>query len=220
MFTGIIQHVGRIGSLTRNAFGAKLVVDATGWQPSSNYCFAPGDSIGVSGVCLTISRISGAALEFDVIAQTLSMTKLGDRQVGDSVNLEHALTPAMPLGGHVVQGHVDGVGRVQAVVLSDRQCRITIQPPAELLDYIVPKGSIAIDGVSLTVAKADSHAFDVALIPTTLKMTTLGLLTVGAKVNLETDILNRTVVHWLKRQSTGVSETKINMNLLREAGFF
>lgn len=219
MFTGIVQHVGQLRSIQKNSFGARLAIDVSGWRLTQGYCFAPGDSIAVSGVCLTISDVSGLVLEFDVIAQTLSTTTLGGKRAQDRVNLEHALMPTTPLGGHMVQGHVDGVGQVQAVVSSDKECRIAIAASAELMDYVTPKGSIAVDGVSLTVAQVASDFFELALIPTTLRMTTLASLAIGSKVNLETDILNRTIVHWLKRQAAGQSHSSVNLQTLRDAGF-
>lgn len=200
MFTGIVQHKARVRSFDRNDFGARLVVDHSAWRPAC--AIEPGHSICVSGVCLTVVATDESTMAFDVIAETLAKTSLGDVSSGDAVNLEHALLPTTPMGGHFLQGHVDAVGRVTRVVSTAEECRITVTPPVELMDYIVPKGSVGIDGVSLTVASVTRDDFDVALIPTTLAITTLGTLRDGDRVNLETDIISKTIVHWLQRRQT------------------
>lgn len=203
MFTGIIQQLGRVTSIEDTSFGAILRIDPGNWahRPS------PGDSIAVNGCCLTSTADSGDFLRFDVITQTLQVTTLGSLQENDPVNLEHAVTPQTLLGGHIVQGHIDGIGRVILLQDETEEYRIRLMPEPELMDYIVEKGSIAIDGTSMTVAKLGPDWFEIALIPTTLQMTTLGSLTEGSKVNLETDYLAKTVVNWLRRtkpQSTVV----------------
>ena len=157
-------------------------------------------SICVSGVCLTVVTSDSHTMAFDVIAETLAKTSLGTLSAGDAVNIEHALLPTTPMGGHFLQGHVDAVGRVARVIYNNEECRLTVTPPAELMDYIVPKGSVGIDGVSLTVASVTHDDFDVALIPTTLEITTLSALHEGDPVNLETDIVSKTIVHWLQRR--------------------
>ncbi len=135
-----------------------------------------------------------------MIHQTLGLTTLGELVVGDPVNLEPAVTPTTLLSGHVVQGHIDGVGLVGAVESAGNDRRLRIEPPQELMEYIIPRGSIAVDGVSLTVAELGGSFFEVALIPTTLDLTTLGRAEQGQRVNLETDYLVKTVVHWLSRR--------------------
>lgn len=218
MFTGIVQTQGKLLTLARNDFGARLTV-ARGELSTP---VAHGDSICVSGVCLTAVEITDDTLSFDVIAQTLAMTKLGDLAEGDAVNLEPAVTPHQPLGGHFMQGHVDGVGQVVRVVDTPEEWRTAVKPPADLMGYIVPKGSVAIDGVSLTIAAVhDDGTFEVALIPETLSRTTLGQTREGARVNLEADILAKTVVNWLERTTAGkpTAEQGVTMGLLREAGF-
>lgn len=219
MFTGIVQTQGKLLSLTPNDFGARLTV-ARGDLTTP---VAHGDSICVSGVCLTAIDINDDTLSFDVIAETLAVTKLGDLVEGDSVNLEPALTLNQPLGGHFVQGHVDGVGEVVRVLDEPSEWRTTVKPPAKLLGSIVPKGSITLDGVSLTIASVNDDAtFDVALIPETLSRTTLGKTGVGQRVNLEADILTKTVVNWLERTAgsgKATAKQEVTMDLLREAGF-
>jgi len=200
MFTGIVQHVGTVDAVQRVDFGARIVIDARGW--SHRPC--GGDSIAVSGCCLTVcgnesDPVAGGRLTFDVIRQTLTVTALGDLAGGHRVNLEHAVTPETMLGGHVVQGHIDGVGVVRETIRNESEWRVTIEPPAELLDQIVEKGSIAVDGVSLTLASVSDEAFEVALIPTTLERTTLSRAEAGTRVNIETDYIAKTVVHWLRR---------------------
>ncbi|NOG52920.1 MAG: riboflavin synthase [Planctomycetes bacterium] len=194
MFTGIIQHRAKLAAATRVAFGMTLEIDASGWDHAP----AHGESICVSGVCLTCTSDRGI-FTFDVIAQTLECTTLGSLSVGDAVNLEPCLRPDSLLSGHIVQGHVDGVGTVEDVKTAADEVRITIRPPEHLLDYIVPKGSVAVDGVSMTLAAVHPETFELALIPTTLELTTLGLVKPGSRVNLETDILAKTIVHLHRR---------------------
>lgn len=201
MFTGIVQTLGKIAAIEPVPAGSRLVVDVGNWQPDSGPP-KPGDSICICGVCLTLVKQDGHGLHFDVIPETLSRSSLGSLAVGHQANVEPSLTPSTPMGGHVVQGHIDGVGEVHGLSAGS-DVRLTIMPPAELLDYIVPKGSIAIEGVSLTIASVDGDSFDVALIPTTLELTNLGSLKQGDKINLESDILARTVVHWMKRRQEG-----------------
>lgn len=193
MFTGIVQHRARVAETSENSFGRRLNIDATGW----NHTPAHGESISVSGVCLTCTSEQGA-LAFDVIAQTLRMTTLGGLRPGDAVNLEPCVTAESALSGHFVQGHVDGVGEVIGRVESAEEVRLRIRPPASLMCYMVPKGSVSVDGVSMTLAEILDDAFELALIPTTLELTTLGLVKPGDAVNIEADILVKTMAHLLK----------------------
>lgn len=202
MFTGIVQAMGSVASLDASPVGRRLIVDRCGWSPEGGHLLRDGDSICVSGVCLTLAGHDERTLAFDVIAQTLTCTTLGRRRGGDPVNLEPSLTPTTPMGGHIVQGHVDCIGEVMNVQTGEDH-RISIQPATshdDVMGYIVEKGSIAVDGVSLTIAGTDEQTFEVALIPTTLKRTTLGMVKPGALVNLETDVMARTVVNYLRRQ--------------------
>jgi riboflavin synthase len=162
---------------------------------------ALGDSVCISGVCLTMTHLAAGQASFDVIAETLRRSTLGAKQVSDRLNLELSLKPNSFLGGHFVQGHVDAVGTV--VDLRDRpeDWRITFEIPAEQTLYIAPKGSVAVDGVSMTVAEVTDRTFTLAVIPTTLQRTTLAALRRGAQVNVETDILARTVVHYLRQMA-------------------
>ncbi|HEY3920480.1 MAG TPA: riboflavin synthase [Gaiellaceae bacterium] len=181
MFTGIVREVGRVAEFD----GHRLVVEA---QTTA----AEGDSVAVDGVCLT--AIDGSRLAFDVVGETLGRTTLGGLKPGDSVNLEPALRAGDPLGGHYVQGHVDGVGRVRSA-----GTEVWVDAPAELLRHVVIKGSITVDGVSLTVAALDDRGFGVALVPHTLAATTFGELQPGDAVNLETDVLAKYVERLVSR---------------------
>jgi riboflavin synthase alpha subunit len=220
MFTGIVQAKGRVSAIERNAFGARLRIDGQGWPDPAKYKPVPGDSICISGVCLTVVETSGGLLAFDVIAETLAKTSLGDLSPGSAINLEPPVTANQPLGGHFMQGHVDGVGVVTDVYAGKDEWRVTVKPPADLMPYIIPKGSIAIDGISLTLAAVHEDTFEVALIPTTLEITTLGETEVGRRVNLEADIISKTVVHQLMRlRAGGDAGPGLTMRMLQDAGF-
>jgi riboflavin synthase len=204
MFTGIIQYVGTVAALRATPSGMRLVIDARNWNHQPSH----GDSIAVNGCCLTVVGNGCSAgdasepakqLEFDVVPQTLGLTTLGQLRVGQRVNLEHAVTPPTLLGGHIVQGHVDGIGVVRDIVTAGNEHRLRIQPPPALMDCVIERGSIAVDGVSLTVAGVTGSEFEVALIPTTLALTALGSLTTAAQVNIETDYIARTIVQWIQR---------------------
>lgn len=197
VFTGLVQHVGSVASSEPSASGVRLVVDTRGWKHQPTV----GDSISVSGVCLTVSPGSDPArglLAFDVIPETLDKTVLGGLAPGARVNLEHAVRADTLMGGHFVQGHIDGIGVVRRVQADPADWRIEIEAPADLMECITPKGSIALDGVSLTIAGVERWGFSVAIIPTTLELTTLGELKQGARCNLETDMIARQVA-WVMR---------------------
>jgi riboflavin synthase len=197
MFTGLIQAVGEVTEISPEEGLTRFAIDPRGWT----YLPAKGDSIAVSGVCLTHTADGPEGiLTFDAVPETLSMTILGRLRLGSRVNLEHSVRADTLMGGHFVQGHVDGVGEVSGVEQGgEGGWRVRVTPPGELMRYIAPKGSITIDGVSLTIAAVDEGAFEVALIPTTLELTTLADLKAGELVNLETDILARTVVSYMER---------------------
>jgi len=232
MFTGIILGTAAVAKLTRHAGGARLAID----PGELELTVAPGDSVCVSGCCLTHcpATAGGGVLEFDVIKESVDRTTLGGLRVGSRVNIETSLTPVTPMGGHFVQGHVDGVGRITRVAAGRDETRVTVEPPADLMPYIVPKGSIAIDGISLTIAAVGGRSFEVALIPTTLKLTTLGQAKAGHRVNLETDIIAKTVVNWLTHYAGGTPApgsspgsspgsrprtSNVTEDVLRNAGF-
>jgi riboflavin synthase len=199
MFTGIVEETGTIQAIdVHDDEAMTLTISCSAVMPGA----AAGDSIAVSGVCLTVVALADGAFTADVMKQTLDHTALGSRRVGDRVNLERAARVDSRLGGHIVQGHVDGVGTVVAVSPAAHWTVLAISPPIHLLRYLVAQGSITVDGVSLTVASLDDGAgeFTVSLIPTTLGATTLGSLDVGDHVNLEVDVLAKYVERLLQPQ--------------------
>jgi riboflavin synthase len=185
MFTGIVRELGRVAAFD----GSRLRVAAPETAPQ----VAIGDSVAIAGVCLTVVENGGGELAFDAVPETISRTSLSRLQPGDGVNVEPALRAGDPMGGHVMQGHVDGIGRVRSVEPEGDGRRIWFDAPPDLLRYCVEKGSIAVDGTSLTVADLDDAGFAVALIPHTLAATTLGSLAPGDAVNLEADVLAKYV---------------------------
>jgi len=188
VFTGIVRELGTVARVTGGNEGIRLELDAPGTAPR----VAIGDSVALNGVCLTVVSIEGGRLAFDAVPETLARTSLDSLAAGSPVNVEPALRAGEPLGGHYVQGHVDGVGRVVTVEPEGDGSRIAIAAP-EVARYCVEKGSITVDGVSLTVAAVDEDGFEVALIPHTLAVTTLGRLGAGDRVNLEVDVLAKYV---------------------------
>jgi riboflavin synthase len=189
VFTGIIREVGRVASLTRSGESARLVVEAPHTAPTVDI----GGSVAIDGVCLTVVTVEGTQLAFDAVPETLSRTALGRLETGTPVNVEPALRAGEPLGGHYVQGHVDGVGRVQSVEWEGDGMRVLIEASPEICRYCVEKGSITVDGVSLTVAEIHDDAFGVALVPHTLAATTFSRLVPGRSVNLEVDVIAKYV---------------------------
>jgi len=194
MFTGLVEATGTVRAVEREGEGARLTVDA---QLADD--LRQGDSVSVNGVCLTAVDVNGGSFGADVMAETLRRSSLGPLAAGDRVNLELPLRAGDRMGGHVVQGHVDGTGAVDSVTEegSSRLVRIACAPP--LLRYLVEKGSVAVDGVSLTVAAIDGEGFTVALIPETLERTTLGDAAPGRLVNLEVDVLAKYVEKLVNR---------------------
>jgi len=188
MFTGLVEDLGTVVAVDATGDGARITLDT----PLAAQ-LGEGDSIAVNGVCLTAVGIDGDRFGADVMHETLRRSSLGDVAAGSRVNLELALRADARLGGHIMQGHVDGVGAVAAVREDGFARIVTIAAGPELLRYVVEKGSIAIDGISLTVARVDDAGFDVSLIPETLERTTLGAAAPGRTVNLEVDILAKYV---------------------------
>ncbi len=191
MFTGLVREVGTVTAMD----SGRLTIEA----PETSRGVQLGDSIAIDGVCLTVVACVDSSLSFDAVPETLGRTALGTLEQGSRVNLEPALRAGDALGGHYVQGHVDGVGAVQTVTPEGEGMRVRFEAPAELLRYIVEKGSIAVQGTSLTVAAVDETGFEVALIPHTLQETTLGELVPEQPVNLETDVLAKYVEKLLPR---------------------
>lgn len=185
MFTGIIEHLGSVESLERRADGARIVIGV----PHFETLLTRGESIAVNGVCLTALPLTDVSFAADVSPETLRLTSLGDLDGGAAVNLERALRAGDRLSGHIVQGHVDTTGRLASIASEGSFAVYRWTYPTEFSDLVVPKGSIAVDGISLTVVDPDVGSFGVALIPETLRRTNLGASRIGASVNLEFDVM-------------------------------
>jgi riboflavin synthase len=200
MFTGIIERTASISSVSTHPGSKRLRMETT-WTD-----IRLGESIAVNGVCLTIADIQRQEISFDVIPETLSRTHLGLLGVGDIVNLERSVRVGDRIDGHFVQGHVDGTAPVTEQRKQGGEWRLAAEAPAELAKFLVPKGSICLDGVSLTIAALAGRRFEVALIPTTLKITNLGDRPIGWPLNLEADIFSKTIVNWLERRRDWVED--------------
>ncbi|MFI5025971.1 MAG: riboflavin synthase [Solirubrobacterales bacterium] len=188
MFTGIVRELGRVEAVDASDDGSRLRV-AAGLASE----LAEGDSVAVNGACLTATSVGDGSFQADVMRQTLSLTTLGELEESSAVNLELPLRPTDRLGGHVVQGHVDGTATVSDLVADGFAKRLRVELPEDLLPYVVERGSIAIEGVSLTVAGLTDDGLEVSLIPETLERTTLGSVTPGDRLNVECDVLARYV---------------------------
>ncbi|MDO9424834.1 MAG: riboflavin synthase [Methylobacter sp.] len=216
MFTGIILAVGRISAIEQKAGDCRLTIE-TGKLPL--YDVVLGDSIAVNGVCLTAVELGTHYFCADVSNETLSRTILNAATVGTPVNLELALTPSTRLGGHIVSGHVDGIGVVTEKRADGRSFRFKFKVPDNLAKYIAEKGSICINGISLTVNEVDGSVFSVNIVPHTLKETTLDDAVVGTKVNLEVDLLARYIERLIKGDAAAKSCGGITEELLQQSGF-
>jgi riboflavin synthase len=185
VFTGIVRERGRVAAAKRNGDGLRLRVEA----PETAAAAVPGDSVAVSGCCLTVTATPNGGLEFDAVPETIARTNLGRLAAGAEVNLEPALRAGEPLGGHFVQGHVDGTAKVEQLEPEGDGARLTLRLPPDLLRYCVEKGSIALDGVSLTIAALRDDGIEIALVPFTLRHTTLAAAAPGDELNVEVDLL-------------------------------
>ena len=195
MFTGIVEKTAPVARVVDFATGRRLTI--THHWPDVRH----GESIACNGVCLTIAEHSASEIAFDVIAETLDKTNLGALRAGDNINVERAMRIGDRIDGHFVQGHVDGRARLTERRETTEETRLVVEAPDHLAKYLVPKGSVTIDGVSLTIAALRRNMFEVALIPTTLSLTTLADRPVGWQFNLETDVLSKTIVTWLERRA-------------------
>ena len=212
MFTGLIQQIGTLSRRETVAGGLRLVIAGAPWDPPLTL----GESMAVNGACLTIARIQGENFVGDILQETLDRTTLGDKRPGAALNLERALRLGDSLGGHLVSGHVDGIGAVSCRQAKGRDWILRVTCATELLRGMVLKGSIAIDGVSLTIMELDERSFAVALIPFTCEHTALGALKAGDTVNLETDLIGKHVRRTLETQQ---APTPLTWDRLRAAGF-
>ncbi|MBU1693089.1 MAG: riboflavin synthase [Verrucomicrobia bacterium] len=212
MFTGLIQKVGRVVSVNAGAEEGRIVIRADSWDTP----LTMGESVSVSGACLTLASASGDRMTFDALQETFERTNLGRKKAGDRVNLERALRAGDALGGHIVTGHVDGLGTVRTRRRAGRDWVLEIAFDRALQGGFVPKGSVACDGVSLTIADLADQVFSVHVIPHTWEQTTLSDLAAGDSVNIETDILGKYVRRLLPGGAEG---PMVTLDSLRRAGF-
>jgi len=222
MFTGIVETIGIVDQVQGGPNGTLRV--RVRIPDVASHC-PPASSVAVNGVCLTVAQQSHQHLEFDVVRETLDRTTLGSIRAGSRVNIERSLRVGDRIDGHFVQGHVDGQATVSRIIATGVEHVVWFKAQPSLLPFLIPKGSVTIDGVSLTIAAIASDEFSVALIPTTLKITTLGALKSGDHVNLETDIITRTIVHHLLNvqptagNGVGQHAEPLTLQRLKEAGF-
>lgn len=212
MFTGLIQQIGALARRETTAGGLRIVISGAPWDPPLTL----GESMAVNGACLTIAQIQGKNFVCDILQETLDRTTLGAKRTGAALNLERALRLGDSLGGHMVSGHVDGIGTVSRRQAQGRNWILRVDCEAELLRGMVSKGSITIDGVSLTIIELDEHSFAAALIPFTCAHTTLGNLKAGDAVNLETDLIGKHVRRTLETQQ---APAPLTWDRLHTAGF-
>jgi len=209
MFTGIIEHLGKVNQVKLQASSAIIVIDIGPLSEGVNL----GDSIAINGACLTVTQIKDSEVHFDVSTETLGKTAIGKLKISDKVNIERSLKMGDKLGGHFVTGHVDGIGVINKIKNEQGQCTVWFSASETLTNMMIKKGSVAIDGISLTIVEIREGLFSVALIPYTLEATTLGFKKVGQKVNIETDMLGKWVKRMLKvndSTTSGITETMLN----------
>ena len=212
VFTGLIQTTGEFIALKKSGESARLQVRCGPWNPP----LAVGESVAVDGACLTVVEFDGATATFDVLAETLEKTCLGDKNPGATLNLERALRLGEALGGHIVTGHVDGVGTLRSMEKTSRDWKVTVTCSSGLLDEMVPKGSVALNGISLTIVDLTNESFAVHIIPHTWAMTGLSKSARGDKVNIETDVLGK----YVRRMNSGEKgKSPITWDLLKKAGY-
>ncbi len=215
MFTGIIEELGNIISLEKHAGGAKLKIGAKIVTNKTD----EGDSIAVNGVCLTALNIKSNEFSADVSAETLARSTIGSLKIGSNVNLERAVTPSTRLGGHIVQGHVDGKGKFLQAVQNGDFWTVRIGFPADISQYLVYKGSISVEGISLTIANLTDDYFEIAVIPKTWELTNLSSLQKGDEVNLEVDVIAKYVERMMLYGKTEKKTENITMEKLQKLGF-
>ena len=215
MFTGIVEEIGVIKNITKGVNSEKLLIQCNKVLEETKL----GDSICINGVCLTVTDINDHSFQADVMTETLLRSNLGNLTLGSEVNLERALTLSSRLGGHIVSGHIDGVGKIVSLKRIDNSIEVTIEAKLSILKYIIEKGSITIDGISLTVTYVDNKAFKVCIIPHTGENTILLKKKVGETVNLECDILGKYVERLLSFKVEEKKKSNISEGFLRENGF-
>ena len=215
MFTGLILEMGELTSLKRRSGGAVLTLKADRIATAA----APGDSIAINGVCLTVIAINNNGISFDLSDETLSATNLGRLKPGDRINLESSLTPDSKMGGHFVTGHVDSAGKIRSRETSGDMLKFEIEAPPDVLHFLVKKGSVAVDGISLTVVDILKDGFTLIIIPHTARLTTLGFKGPGDTVNLETDILGKYVARFMNREEDKNNKDARFMESLMKGGY-
>ncbi|MGD0572062.1 MAG: riboflavin synthase [Sedimentisphaerales bacterium] len=213
MFTGIIQQVCSVKALSKSGDSAALIIDL---GQLANHV-KTGDSIAINGACLTVSKLAGTLVTFDISGETLTKTTIGKLTPGAKVNIELALRADDRFGGHFVQGHVDGSATIKKIENQGKFATFTFTAPKDLFDQMISKGSVAIDGISLTVAELNPDGFTVAVIPQTLKETTLGQAKIAAQVNIEIDIITKTVRKYLQQLSP--DKSGLTLEDLKQQGF-
>lgn len=215
MFTGIIEEIGTIQSISRGVKSSRLTIEARKIFGDLKY----GDSVATDGVCLTVATINGNTFTADVMAQTLRNSTLGDLTVGSRVNLERALQLSTRLGGHLVSGHIDCKGKIIGIRYEDIARWVTVEIPTDKMRYLIGKGSVAIDGISLTVAELTENAFSVSTIPVTQEDTTLSQKKESDWVNIELDVLAKYTERLLGFQQKETPQSELSMEFLSENGF-
>jgi len=213
MFSGLIQQIGTVKSLARTGSGAVLAVELE--TPAEQIKI--GDSIAINGVCLTVAKLSASRAAFDISPETMKISNLAALKPGSKVNIELALKPSDRIGGHFVLGHIDGTAKIKQIKKQAGFTEITFTAGPDLLAQLIPKGSVAVDGVSLTVAALEKNAFTVALIPQTLKETTLGSAKISDTVNIEIDIITKTVKKYL--ENILPRNNNLTVEKLKQLGF-
>ena len=213
MFTGIIEHLGKVRQIKRHANSATVIVDIGRLSNDVGL----GDSVSLNGACLTATRIRNQEVSFDVSGETLQKTTIGELRVSDQVNVERSLKIGGRLGGHFVSGHVDGVGVISKKETAKGQCTLVVSVDEDLVNMMIKKGSVAVDGISLTIVDLEDTLFSVAIVPYTIDATTLGFKKVGQRVNIETDMLGK----WVKKISATPKKSRpgITEEILVEKGF-
>lgn len=219
MFTGIIQKTARGLRFARRGSGAVLAVENPWGDLPQTVQPEPGESISVNGACLTVVSANRKEISFDMSPETLKKTNLTDAWSARPMNLERSLRAGSDVSGHFVTGHVDGVGRVLSLERSGDFATLSVSVTSELAIYIVPKGSVAVEGVSLTVASMEGDSFSVALIPATLARTSLAALSTGDGVNIETDLLGKYVIRYLSAAGEATAGNPLTLERLKQAGF-
>ncbi len=216
MFTGIIEATGHIAAIKRSGQDAQLTIQSDTLDFSD---VKLGDSIASNGVCLTVTSLGSKSFTADVSGETLSRTLFDSYQTGQRINLEKALLPTTRLGGHLVSGHVDGIAIVSKVEKTGQSWQIYLQSPEELGRYIAEKGSVTIDGISLTVNELTANGFRLTIVPHTARETTIQALQAGSKVHLEVDLLARYIERLLQGKQAAAPASHVTMNLLQQSGF-